>query len=59
MNETIVMLSELANSYSKNNRVALKTTDVAPLYQALKTSVNKNQGKNQLATVVFLRIAGD
>jgi len=53
------MLSELANSYSKNHRIALKTTDAEPLYQAPKTSVNKNQGKKQLATVVFLRVASD
>jgi len=53
------MLSELANSYSKNHRIALKTTDAEPLYQAPKTSVNKNQGKKQLASVVFLRVASD
>jgi len=49
----------LAKSYSKNHRIALKTTDAEPLYQAPKTSVNKNQGKKQLASVVFLRVASD
>jgi hypothetical protein len=50
------MLSELANSYSKNHRIALKTTDAEPLYQAPKTSVNKNQGKKTAGfSCVFTR----